>query len=126
MLMRRTPKRYRGNERFSLRGGKIVDAHQRRDVRAVDVGVQEAHGGAGLRQRHREVDATVDLPTPPLPLPTATMVLMGSLIFSWMRLSARTRAVEGDLHLAHAGNELPDGLLAFRADLVLQGTGRAW
>ena len=66
----------------------------------------------------------MDFPTPPLPLPTATIVLMGSLIFSSILLSARARASKAMSIFPTPGTQLPHGRFALAPDLVLQRTCR--
>src|SRR6185436_4999183 len=53
---------------------RVGDAQHLRDVRAVDVAVEQPDARALPRERDREVHPVVDLPTPPLPAPTATML----------------------------------------------------
>ena len=43
----------------------FLDPHHHRDVRSVDIGIQQAHFGAGQGGGDARLTDTVDLPTPP-------------------------------------------------------------
>ena len=66
----------------------LPDSHHERDIRAIDIGIEEAGAMAEFGKLMARLTATVLLPTPPLPEPTAMM---------FSRLESATSAARREL-----------------------------
>ena len=110
---------------FALAVGLALDAQHHRDVRAGDVGIEQADRRARLRERDGEVDADRALADAALAGRDGDDVLDARHeLLAWRGLARRTIAPQ--VMSTCLGAESAEDLADIALDLVLERTGRAW